>query len=92
MAVVEKLWFPRLTPASLWSPQFFWGSVPLAGLFTVTGLVLARRRGAKTLPAVLLLTLIGLARDRVELAVEWFFLGLIWELYWLARLLTSMLP
>ena len=88
---IERLQFCKPTLADHWSPQCFWGSFPLAGLFVAASLTLVRRRGAKTLPTLLLLVLVGLARDQVELAVAWFFLGLMWVLYILLGLLAHIL-
>jgi hypothetical protein len=91
MVAVEKLRFCKQNPGDHWSPRCFWVSFPLAGLFIAAALMLVRRRGAKTLPTLLLLVLIGLVRDQVELAVAWFFLGLMWLIYILLGLYARIL-
>ena len=86
---VERLWFCK--PTSAESLQCFCVAFPLVGLFVATALLLSRRSGAKTLPALLLIVLIALARDQVELAAAWFFLVLMWVLYILLSLLARIL-
>ena len=91
MLAIEKLRLCKPTPAHGWSAQCFWGSFPLAGLLVATALTLVRRPGAKTLPTLLLLVLIGLGREQVEMAAVWLLLGLTWLLYILFGLVSRIL-
>jgi hypothetical protein len=81
MLTIERLRLCKPPHPHGWSAPCFWGSFPLAAIFVGTALTLFRREGAKVLPALALLLLIGFGREQVEMAVAWLLLVLMWLLY-----------